>query len=605
MTTKNNSTLALGDSVHDALLADSAEIDPARRYEEETEAVLRRKEQQIDAQSHRRKLFGWLSYAFASEVFAVCSLTLFLPICLEQFARDNGYLLPDRTERCVIATDVDSFTPPPPPSEEIRCAVKIGWLWIDTASFSLYVYSLSVLLQALTVISMGGIADRAEHRKLLLLSFAILGSTATILFIALPSSSPVWLLCAFLSIFAIVAFGASVVAMNAYLPSLARTALEVREKAAIVERLREAGPSTEAEFDTADATTVRDPVLQGAVEAYNEALSKSTSRISSRGIALGYGAGIALLCVALIPVTKWNGSTFSLRLAVSMSGMWWAVFTIPTAIWLPGGAIGSGLGWERTGGHGFRGWRDSSFRNLDDSDDEDEPTVWSQIKAAWIRLGQMLHPREIRKLRNTFWYLGAWFLLSDGFTTITSTAVLFAKTTLMLPPKSLIVIGLLTPMAGIAGSLLWPRLQHAFKLSNKAVLIILVLLASLVPAYGCLGFLPILKGRIGGLTTAGEMYGLAIYFGSLYGAFQAYARALFAELIPMGEEARWYGLFSITDKSSSFLGPLCVGLIADATGNIRYAFFFLFGMILAAVLPLFAVDVSQGREDAEAYDIRS
>lgn len=41
--------------------------------------------------------------------------------------------------------------------------------------------------------------------------------------------------------------------------------------------------------------------------------------------------------------------------------------------------------------------------------------------------------------------------------------------------------------------------------------------------------------------------------GSLYGAFQAYARALFAELIPMGEEARWYGLFSITDKVSLFV----------------------------------------------------
>ena len=54
-------------------------------------------------------------------------------------------------------------------------------------------------------------------------------------------------------------------------------------------------------------------------------------------------------------------------------------------------------------------------------------------------------------------------------------------------------------------------------------------------------------------------------------------------------------------KSSSFLGPLVVGIIADATGNIRYAFFFLFGMILAAVLPLLVVDVAQGRKDAEKY----
>lgn len=56
-------------------------------------------------------------------------------------------------------------------------------------------------------------------------------------------------------------------------------------------------------------------------------------------------------------------------------------------------------------------------------------------------------------------------------------------------------------------------------------------------------------------------------------------------------------------QSSSFLGPLVVGIIADSTGNIRYAFFFLFGMILAAVLPLLVVDVAQGHQDAESYSI--
>jgi len=78
--------------------------------------------------------------------------------------------------------------------------------------------------------------------------------------------------------------------------------------------------------------------------------------------------------------------------------------------------------------------------------------------------------------------------------------------------------------------------------------------------------------RFVGLTTPGEMFGLAVIFGSVYGAFQGYARAFHGELIPRGEAARWYGLFSITDKSSSFLGPLVVGVTADLTGNIRYVF---------------------------------
>jgi MFS-type transporter involved in bile tolerance (Atg22 family) len=102
------------------------------------------------------------------------SLTLFLPICLEQFARDNGFLLPDRIHPCSPSTNTTQAL-----EQEARCVVKIGWAWIDTASFryvylsfpsskvegtlrSLYIYSISVALQAITVISMGGIAD---HRK--------------------------------------------------------------------------------------------------------------------------------------------------------------------------------------------------------------------------------------------------------------------------------------------------------------------------------------------------------------------------------------------------------------------------------------------------------
>jgi len=148
-------------------------------------------------------------------------------------------------------------------------------------------------------------------------------------------------------------------------------------------------------------------------------------------------------------------------------------------------------------------------------------------------------------------------------------------------------------------------LQRRFGWSNLRVIITLVILASVIPAYGCLGFLPVFHGkdglRFGGLTTREEMFVLALYFGSIYGAFQSFARAFYAELLPPGEEARWYGLFSITDKSSSFIGPLVVGLIADLTGNIRYAFFFLVFMIWLAVPILMSVDAERGKKDARDY----
>jgi len=140
--------------------------------------------------------------------------------------------------------------------------------------------------------------------------------------------------------------------------------------------------------------------------------------------------------------------------------------------------------------------------------------------------------------------LNAYF---PGFTTLTSTALLFAKTTLHMPPSSLVLVGVLTPSAGILGALLWPAVQRRLGLSSLRVLVLLVVAASAIPLYGVIGlFAP--HGARWGLRVPEEMFVLAVYFGALYGAFQSYARALYAEIIPPGEEARWYGLFSITDK---------------------------------------------------------
>ncbi|KAF8510122.1 autophagy-type protein 22 [Hysterangium stoloniferum] len=518
-----------------------------------------------------RHLRGWLAYAFASEVFAVVGLSVFLPICLEQFARDNGYLLPDKTVRCTSAAGLVAA------ADELRCAVKIGWVWIDTASFSLYVFSTSVALQALTVISMGGIADHPPHRKPLLLFFAYLGSTCAILFFVISSSSPVWPVVGLLACGANVGFGASLVAMNSYLPSLARESKEVRKAWDALQHHRQ-----QADVDGGITITTATPE-----EAYHAAISRSTSKISAFGIALGYIAGIVLLFCTVVPVAKLHSSTFALRLAIGMSGVWWAVISIPAGLWLPSGSALKIVEGADLQVHDGAPW---SFRR--------------EVLAAWARLGQMLRWREIKRLRNTFWYLSAWFLLSDGFSTITSTAVLFGKTAIHMPSSELILVGALAPIGGIVGSLVWPVVQRWIGWSDLRMIKLFVVLVSFIPLYGCLGFLPIFRdGHLpfGGLTTPGEMYGLAFIFGLMYGAFQSYSRSLFSFLIPPGEESRWYGLYSITDKSSSFIGPLIVGLISDVTGSIRNAFFFLTVLMWISLPLLSHVDVLRGKEDAISY----
>jgi UMF1 family MFS transporter len=235
-----------------------------------------------------------------------------------------------------------------------------------------------------------------------------MGASAAVLFLLLSSTSPLWILSALFAACANVGFGASTVAMNAYLPSLASESPEVvHARMELDETCRASDAPINASLDLEaeqallpghEAATA--PLLgtsatanhSAAQKAYNAALSRATSRLSSLGIASGYGAGIILLLLALIPVTKLHGSTFSLRLAIGLSGIWWMLFSIPAAMWLPGVS-----------------------RDLDARlEGNDKWTVRSEVAAAWRRLGVMLRWSQIKRLQHTFRYLAAWFLLSDG-----------------------------------------------------------------------------------------------------------------------------------------------------------------------------------------------
>ena len=497
--------------------------------------------------------------------------------------------------------------------------------------------------------------DPAPHRKPLLLTFACLGSVSAALFLPLPSSSPIWPVVGLLACAANVGFGASVVAMNSYLPSLARESKEVRQAWKTLDQARqEHADAQQEEEDVQETLCTSDDTLSvfktTPEEVYNAAITRSTSHISSLGIALGYAAGIVLLILTIIPVSLLHSSTFSLRLAIGMTGIWWAIASVPAGIWLPSGSA-------------LKSIEDARYSGADSGAG---PWSWrGEIKGAWVRLGNMLRWREIKRLRNTFWYLAAWFLLSDGELPLisslaranhTCTARLFDHNSHRRSIRQ-----------NFASHAFFQAHSHRRDLASLRD-IRLPRLAHLAATHRLVGLVDGQAARrarrshtavrlprvfahlpqggrrtvwraddawrdvwVGGVLrrvvvlspvdlteyiTCGSPLGL------MYGAFQSYSRSLFSFLIPPGEESRWYGLYSITgtysyingqrsvsfgltgattDKSSSFIGPLMIGLISDVTGNIRYGFFFLAGMMYVALPLLGCVDVERGQEDARRY----
>lgn len=80
-------------------------------------------------------------------------------------------------------------------------------------------------------------------------------------------------------------------------------------------------------------------------------------------------------------------------------------------------------------------------------------------------------------------------------------------------------------------------------------------------------------------------------------------QTMMSELCPPGFEYMFFGLYGLTDRSSSIIGPTIIQKIIDnANGNNWMGFPFLFALATVATLVLWiGVDLEKGRKDAVAY----
>jgi UMF1 family MFS transporter len=177
----------------------------------------------------RKELAGFYAYSFAAEVFVICGLGAFIPITLEDLARGSptAVLASDPTKSCRTKLDIpemaatfSAYSSGGRKHANNQCVFRLLGLEVNTASFAMYTFSISVLLQALVVVTMSGAADHGKFRKTMLLTFAVVGAVATMLF--LPITPSAYLLGSLWAIIGNVCFGASFVLLNSFLPLLVR-----------------------------------------------------------------------------------------------------------------------------------------------------------------------------------------------------------------------------------------------------------------------------------------------------------------------------------------------------------------------------------------------
>lgn len=431
------------------------------------------------ASSTRRERVGWYFYDWANSAFSTTVVTVFLGPYLTSIAKAAaGCASGDPCTDGVI--------------RPLGLAIAPGALFP-------YTVSLSVLLTVFVLPVVGAIADRSPYKKQLLALFAYAGAGATAALLFLTGER--YLLGAGLFLVANIAFGASVVVYNSFLPQIA-------------------GPD---ERDT----------------------------VSSIGWAMGYIGGGTLLAVNVVAVLFKDSLGLDTgevaRYSLVSAGLWWAGFTTIPLLRMRNRAPVAGQARGSVLTDGFR-------------------QLWHTL-------------RGLKAYPLTLFFLIAYLVYNDGIQTVIALASVYGTEELKLSDEVLVPTILMVQFLAFFGALGLGALARRIG-AWKTVLLSLVLwtgvlaVAYVLPAGQAVPFV-LLGGAIG----------------IVLGGSQALSRSLFSQLIPKGKEGEYFGLYEISDKGTSWLGPLLFGLAYDATRSYRVAIISLLAFFVIGFVALLAVPI--------------
>jgi UMF1 family MFS transporter len=69
-------------------------------------------------------------------------------------------------------------------------------------------------------------------------------------------------------------------------------------------------------------------------------------------------------------------------------------------------------------------------------------------------------------------------------------------------------------------------------------------------------------------------------------------------MIPSGHEGAFFGVYEITERGTSWIGPFLFGLVASVTGSYRQAILSLVVLFVAGMIMLFFTDTERAIRDA-------
>ena len=289
------------------------------------------------------------------------------------------------------------------------------------------------------------------------------------------------------------------------------------------------------------------------------ARSEDIDYVSSKGYALGYlGGGILLAVNILMIQVLFKGSTLGPQLSFLTVAIWWAVFMIPLLRRVPEprantAGLGAGI----------------------------NPMV-----AGFRRLAQTF--RELRKYRQLFFFLLAFWLYNDGIGTIIKMATIYGSE-IGIGMIDLIGALLLTQFVGIPFSLLFGKFSKPIG-TKRAIML-------------GLGWYTLIAIAGYFMSQAWHFWVLAFMVGMVQGGTQALSRSLFGLMAPKARSGEFFGFYDISSKFAGIAGPALFAVVGQLFGSSRLSIVSLVIFFIGGIVLLTLVDEKEGIRMAEAENV--
>lgn len=185
---------------------------------------------------------------------------------------------------------------------------------------------------------------------------------------------------------------------------------------------------------------------------------------------------------------------------------------------------------------------------------------------------------EVRKRGGIFRFLVARMIYQDGVNALLALGGTFAAGMFQWSITEIGMFGIILNVVAIFGCWIAARLDTG--LGSKAVVMISLVMLSIAtigvvstgPGFTLLGLIQLSTADSGGLFgTAAEkayiMYGLLI--GLAFGPVQASSRSYMARSVTAAESGRYFGIYALAGRATSFLAPFMVATITATSGSAR------------------------------------